>query len=114
MRHTTAPTAGGCWGLCEPPKHGRNVTGRSCTPVAHTPLRSTYSTRGIIGDMTMTDTPSRPAPRKRRSKTVRRLVITFIVLIGLLVVADFSAAAIFEYQVSKRARDQFDLADDPA
>jgi hypothetical protein len=45
---------------------------------------------------------------------VRRLVITFVVLIGLLVVADFSAAAIFEYQVSKRARDQFGLADDPA
>jgi hypothetical protein len=45
---------------------------------------------------------------------VRRLVITFIVLVGLLVVADFGAAAIFEYQVSKRARDQFGLSDDPA
>jgi hypothetical protein len=64
--------------------------------------------------MTMTDTPQRPAPRTRRSKTVRRLVISLIVVIGLLVVADFSAAAIFEYQVSKRARDQFGLADDPA
>jgi hypothetical protein len=62
---------------------------------------------------TMTETPSRPAPRKRR-KTVRRLVITFLVLLGLLVVADFGAAAIFEYQVSKRARDQFGLADDPS
>ncbi|MFL6118950.1 DUF2993 domain-containing protein [Actinophytocola sp.] len=64
--------------------------------------------------MTMTDTPSRPAPRKRRSKTVRRLVITLVVLIGLLVVADFGAAAVFEYQVSKRAREQFGLSDDPA
>jgi LmeA-like phospholipid-binding len=64
--------------------------------------------------MTTTDTPARPAPRKRRSKTVRRLVITLVVLIGLLVVADFSAAAVFEYQVSKRARDQFDLSDDPS
>lgn len=64
--------------------------------------------------MTMTETPARPAPRKRRSKTVRRLVITLIVLIGLLVVADFSAAAVFEYQVSKRARDQFHLTDDPS
>ena len=64
--------------------------------------------------MTMTETTSRPAPRKRRSKTVRRLVITLVVLLGLLVVADFGAAAIFEYQVSKRARDQFGLADDPA
>lgn len=64
--------------------------------------------------MTMTDTASRPAPRKRRSRTVRRLVIALVVLIGLLVVADFGAAAIFEYQVSKRARDQFDLSDDPS
>ncbi len=62
---------------------------------------------------TMTETSSRPAPRKRR-KTVRRLVITLVVLLGLLVVADFGAAAIFEYQVSKRAREQFKLADDPA
>jgi hypothetical protein len=62
---------------------------------------------------TMTETPSRPAPRKRR-KAVRRLVITLVVLLGLLVVADFGAAAVFEYQVSKRARDQFDLADDPS
>jgi hypothetical protein len=45
---------------------------------------------------------------------VRRLVITLAVLLGLLVVADFSAAAIFEYQVSKRARDQFGLSDDPS
>jgi hypothetical protein len=64
--------------------------------------------------MTMTDTPPRPAPRTRRSKAVRRLVISLVVIIGLLVVADFGAAAIFEYQVSKRARDQFGLTDDPA
>jgi DUF2993 family protein len=62
---------------------------------------------------TMTQTPARPAPRKR-GKAVRRLVITLVVLLGLLVVADFGAAAVFEYQVSKRARDQFDLADDPS
>jgi hypothetical protein len=62
---------------------------------------------------TMTETPSRPAPRKRR-KAVRRLVVTFVVLLGLLVVADFAAAAMFEYQVSKRAREQFKLADDPS
>ncbi len=62
---------------------------------------------------TMTETPSRPAPRKRR-KAVRRLVITVVVLLGLLVVADFGAAAVFEYQVSKRAREQFNLSDDPS
>jgi DUF2993 family protein len=64
--------------------------------------------------MTTTETPPRPAPGKRRTKRVRRLVIALVVLVGLLVVADFGAAAIFEYQVSKRARDQFDLSDDPA
>lgn len=68
----------------------------------------------IIGCVTMTETTPRPAPRKRRSKRVRRLVITLTVLVGLLVVADFGAAAMFEYQVSKRARDQFGLADDPS
>jgi hypothetical protein len=64
--------------------------------------------------MTTTETPPRPASRKRRSTTARRLVITLAVLVGLLVVADFGAAAIFEYQVSKRARDQFGLTDDPS
>jgi LmeA-like phospholipid-binding len=62
---------------------------------------------------TMTTTGSATTAPKRRRRT-RRLVITLVVLIGLLVAADFGAAAIFEYQVSKRAREQFHLADDPA
>lgn len=37
-----------------------------------------------------------------------------MVLVGLLVAADFGAAALFEYQVSKRARTTFGLADDPS
>lgn len=45
---------------------------------------------------------------------MRRLVITAIVLVGVLVAADFGAAAVFEYQVSKRARQQFTLSDDPS
>jgi hypothetical protein len=45
---------------------------------------------------------------------VRRLVIALAVLVGLLVVADFAAAAVFEHEVSKRARAQFGLADDPS
>jgi hypothetical protein len=53
------------------------------------------------------------APKRRRSRTVRRLVIALAVLLGLLVVADFAAAAIFEHQVSKRAREHFGLRDDP-
>jgi hypothetical protein len=55
---------------------------------------------------------AREAPQRRRR--TRRLVITFAVIIGLLVAADFGTAAIFEYQVSKRAREQFGLTDDPA
>jgi len=50
----------------------------------------------------------------RRSKTIRRLVIALVVLIGLLVAADFITAAIFEHEVSKRARAKFGLSDDPS
>lgn len=50
----------------------------------------------------------------RRSRTIRRLVIALVVLLGLVVVADFVTAAIFEHEVSKRARDKFGLADDPS
>lgn len=57
-------------------------------------------------------TPTR-TPR-RRSRTIRRLVIALVVLLGLAVVADFVTAAIFEHEVSKRARDKFGLADDPS
>ena len=57
---------------------------------------------------------TRLSPKGRRTRTIRRLVISLAIVLGLLVVADFSAAAIFEYQVSKRARDQFGLADDPS
>jgi hypothetical protein len=53
-------------------------------------------------------------PRRRRSKTIRRLVIALVVLVGLLVAADFITAAIFEHEVSKRARAKFGLADDPS
>lgn len=61
--------------------------------------------------MTNPGTP-RTAPRRRRRS--RKLVVTLVVLVGLLVAADFGAAAVFEYQVSKRAREQFNLTDDPA
>jgi hypothetical protein len=66
--------------------------------------------------MTTMTNPDRPqtAPRRRRSRTVRRLVIVLAVLVGLLVAADFAAAAIVEHEVSKRARAQFGLADDPS
>jgi hypothetical protein len=65
--------------------------------------------------MTTMTNPGRPrtAPKRRRSKAIRRLVIALVVLIGLLVIADFASAAIFEHEVSKRARTQFGLSDDP-
>src|SRR5262249_28624202 len=67
-------------------------------------------------DMTTMTNPGRPrtAPKRRRSKALRRTIIALIVLIGLLVVADFTAAAIAEHEVAKRAKAQFNLADDPS
>ncbi len=66
--------------------------------------------------MTTRTNSGRPvaAPRRGRSKAVRRLVITLVVLLGLLVAADFGAAAVFEHEVSKRAQQQFDLRDHPS
>jgi DUF2993 family protein len=65
------------------------------------------------GGMTTMADRTATAPR-RRSKTIRRLVIALVVLLGLLVAADFITAAIFEHEVSKRARAKFGLADDPS
>ncbi|MCO1579436.1 DUF2993 domain-containing protein [Crossiella sp. SN42] len=45
---------------------------------------------------------------------MKKLAIVLVVLIGLLVAADFGAAAAAEYQVSTRLRAQLKLADDPA
>lgn len=65
--------------------------------------------------MTTVTNSARPqrAGKPRRSRT-RPLVITLVVILALLVGADFGAAAIAEYQVSKRARTAFNLTDDPA
>lgn len=64
--------------------------------------------------MTTMTNPGQPRTAPRRRPRSRRLIITLVVVVGLLVAADFGAAAVFEYQVSKRAREQFDLTDDPA
>lgn len=65
--------------------------------------------------MTTMANPNRPATApRRRSKTIRRLVITLVVLLGLLVAADFITAAVFEHEVSKRAKAKFGLTDDPS
>lgn len=44
---------------------------------------------------------------------MKKLVITLLVLVALLVGADFGTAAIAEYQVSKQMRAQLALAEDP-
>jgi hypothetical protein len=53
------------------------------------------------------------ATRPKRSRK-RPIIITLVVLVALLVGVDFGAAAVAEYQVSKRAKAAFDLTDDPA
>ena len=45
---------------------------------------------------------------------MRRLVIALLVLVGVLVVADFGAAALAESAVSRQMRSQLGLADDPS
>lgn len=45
---------------------------------------------------------------------MKRLVIVLVVLVGLLVGADFAAAAFAEHTVSQKAREQLGLSEDPA
>lgn len=45
---------------------------------------------------------------------MKKLAITLVIVIGLLVVADFGAAAVAEYQVAKQTRSQLKLPEDPA
>jgi len=45
---------------------------------------------------------------------MRRLVIALVVVVGLLVAADFGAAALAESAVSRQMRQQIGLADDPS
>jgi hypothetical protein len=47
-------------------------------------------------------------------KPVKVTVITVIVLVGVLVAADYGLAAAAEYQVSKRMRTELNLASDPS
>lgn len=45
---------------------------------------------------------------------MKKLAITIVILLGLLVAADYGAASIAEYQVSQQVRKQLKLAEDPA
>ncbi|MFC0115381.1 LmeA family phospholipid-binding protein [Kibdelosporangium aridum] len=59
-------------------------------------------------------TANPPRPKKPKRSKTRPLVITLVILAALLVGVDFGAAAVAEYQVSKRAKAAFGLSDDPA
>lgn len=55
--------------------------------------------------------PSRDARRGRRA---RRLIIVLVVVVGLLVGADFGLAAYAEHTISQKAHDQLGLTQDPS
>ncbi|WP_431917740.1 LmeA family phospholipid-binding protein [Amycolatopsis tucumanensis] len=55
-----------------------------------------------------------PAGSRRRGRRARRIVISLVVLLALLVGADFGLAAYAEHTVSQKAREQLKLSDDPS
>ncbi|UQS21594.1 MULTISPECIES: DUF2993 domain-containing protein [Amycolatopsis] len=55
-----------------------------------------------------------PAGPSRRGRRARRIVISLVVLLALLVGADFGLAAFAEHTVSQKAREQLKLTDDPS
>jgi hypothetical protein len=55
-----------------------------------------------------------PENTRRRGRRARKTVIILVVLVGLLVGADFGLAAIAEHTVAQKAREQLKLADDPS
>jgi hypothetical protein len=59
-------------------------------------------------------TSTQPASTPRRGRRVRRLVVAALILVGLLVAADFGVAAAAEYQVAQKMRAKLQLAEDPA
>lgn len=60
------------------------------------------------------DRTASPASAKRRGRRARRIVISLLVLVALLVGADFGLAAFAEHTVSQKAREQLGLTDDPS
>lgn len=59
-------------------------------------------------------TPVPPYVANRRGRRARRILISLLVLIALLVGADFGLAAFAEHTVSEKARQQLNLTDDPS
>jgi LmeA-like phospholipid-binding len=62
----------------------------------------------------MTDQLTAPRPRARRGLRIRRVLAALIVLVALLVAADYAAAALTESAVSREMRSELNLADDPS
>lgn len=60
------------------------------------------------------DRTASPAAANRRGRRTRRLVISLLVLVAVLVGADFGLAAFAEHTVSQKAREQLALTDDPS
>ncbi|WP_370969447.1 DUF2993 domain-containing protein [Amycolatopsis sp. cg9] len=64
--------------------------------------------------VTRDDRPGPPPDARRRGRRARRWVIALVVLVLLLVGADFGAAAYAEHMISQKARTQLQLTDDPS
>lgn len=60
------------------------------------------------------DRTASPAAAKRRGRRTRRIVISLLVLVAVLVGADFGLAAFAEHTVSQKAREQLQLTEDPS
>jgi hypothetical protein len=60
------------------------------------------------------DRTASPASAKRRGRRTRRIIVSLVVLVGVLVAADFGLAAFAEHTVSQKARQQLNLTDDPS
>src|SRR5215217_7387317 len=55
-----------------------------------------------------------PVKPRRKGRRAKKITIVLLVLVALLVGADFGAAAIAEHTVSQKAREQLGLVDDPS
>ncbi|WP_243769857.1 DUF2993 domain-containing protein [Amycolatopsis acidicola] len=60
------------------------------------------------------DRPASSGQGKRRGRRARRIIVSLVVLVGVLVAADFGLAAYAEHTVSQKAREQLKLTDDPS
>jgi hypothetical protein len=67
----------------------------------------------VSSPMTRQDRTAPPS-NARRGRRARRWIIVLVVVVGLLVGADFGLAAFAEHTISQKAHDQLDLTQDPS